>query len=81
MLGVLLEPAELLPNNDAKGFKRDDAIGGMLAKLALLPDLERLPVFEEGGGGGNGGKGKRPVVSPVLNDGKCRLVLVEARRG
>lgn len=81
VLGALLECPELLPNSEAKGFNLDEAIGGMLARLALLPDLDRLPVFDAGGGGGRGGNGSRPLVAPVSNDGKCTFVLVDALRG
>jgi hypothetical protein len=33
----------LVPKSVAKGFSRDEAMGGILLRLALLPDLDLLP--------------------------------------
>jgi hypothetical protein len=56
------------PKKEANGFSREEAMGGILAKLAVLPDLDLVPV-EEDGGGGREGKGKVPVLSSMLKLG------------
>jgi hypothetical protein len=58
------------PKRVAKGFNLDEAIGVILPRLVLLPDLGLFPAFEDGGGKGRGGNGKEPFVDPVLKEGK-----------